>query len=274
MGGLAPAPTIFVSALVEAAAGLAFLYAGFAFWRSRAPGARGVAAGAFALWWTLAGAYDLLSSVLDALSGLGALTLGTVVAMHTGQVALGSLSLAALVYYLLYLFTGRRRWVIPIVALYVLTGIAGLLYDARRQPVAILDTDWRTDVVYAVPPDAMRPTFAAILLLPPILGGLAYAGLSRRARDAAARRRMVLLGIALAGWFTAALVAEIVSIPFWQFATRGGIGLIAAGLVLRAYSTMALQGAGAGDAEPVWAARAMESEDRAQRLEYRVRQLI
>jgi hypothetical protein len=262
-----------LSAALEAVAGVAFLYAGRVFWRSREPGA-GAAARAFSGWWSLAGSYDIVSSAFDVAAAVGGVPFPFFLAGKLLQVATGSLSLACLAYYLVFLFTGKRSWVIPVVTLYVVTGLLGLVAAWRRHPYAIAATSWRADLAYALPFDPASVAVVSVLLLPPVLGGLAYASLSRWVEAPEAKRRMVLVGLAMAAWFSGALAAEVVKDPFWQFVTRSGVGIVVAGIVLAAYARHKLPIASASHADPARAARSAAHGSREHELAGRVRELV
>ncbi|HEX2021667.1 MAG TPA: hypothetical protein VHH36_03090 [Candidatus Thermoplasmatota archaeon] len=223
--------TLLLSGLVQVAAGLAFAYGGARFWRSRPASARHGAARAFTLWWLVSGAYN----VLAAATAFGFADLDVHLAAQLVLVALAAVCLAGLAYYFLYLASGSRAWLGPVVAFYAAVGGATLAYVLRCGPEGVLVTDWRVDLVYRDPLSPVATGIVLLFLLPQVAGALAYALLARRAEDPVARFRMRLVGGATAAWFLAALAAELWRHPFWQFMTRAVVGLAVAAAIVLAY---------------------------------------
>ena len=197
---------------------------------------RGAAARAFVAYWVACGGFNLLHATLSALAAFGVAPLALhLVAKDVGYV-LAATGLGGLAFYLLYLFTGSRRWLLPTFAFYTLLCAATVYYSHARGPQGVVVEGWKTDLAYAEPLSEPATLIVLMFLLPQVVGALAYGTLAWRAREPIQRYRAAVLGTAIFVWFASALAAEIARAPFWQFVTRLVIGLAVAVLVVLAYS--------------------------------------
>lgn len=145
----------------------------------------------------------------------------------TSVVALGALAA-----YFVFMFTGSR-WAVPVtVALYVVVLVLGSWNHAQSNPVDIRLTRWGFEPVYANPPGgplAAAPALAA--LLPAIGGSIAFVVLGLRS-SGPTRQRGILVGTALALWFSTVLaidsgaITSDAGILLSKFVSLAGIGAI------------------------------------------------
>ncbi|HEX2021650.1 MAG TPA: hypothetical protein VHH36_03005 [Candidatus Thermoplasmatota archaeon] len=229
--------TLLASGLVNLVAGAAFVRVGLHFRRRPAEPANRLAVRAFAAYWIGVGLYvSSWGGVLDVLASFGVAPFGLFLAARYASLPIACAALGALMFYFAFLFTGRRAWIWISALAYAATLAAGAWYVWARDPVGVSVQAWRTDLAYASPFGS--PALNAIVLmlvLPPMLGALAYATLARRAPTDAARRRILLVSAALFLWNGSALFARLSDDDFWQLVTRPVAGLAAAALALYAY---------------------------------------
>lgn len=228
--------TLLLTSAVSAVAAVAFLYAGRAFWRTRPKGQRGPAARAFVTYWWASAAYHLLTAALGLLGAFALTPFDLFLAARYVAVVLAGTCLTGLAFYVLYLFTGRRAWLWPTIAFYAAVGLSTMYYLNARRPIGVLVEPWKVDLLYSEPLSGVATAIVLMLLLPQIVGALAYGTLAWRVREPEQRFRVGVIATAIFVWFASALAAEISREPFWQFVTRPGIGLAVAALVVLAYS--------------------------------------
>lgn len=191
----------------------------------------------FSLWWgalalNLAGvAVTYFLGAVDALTFEAQLT-----ASHVQRLLL-SLSMTGLVAYLLFVLTGKdhARWLAVVYGVYYALSVYAMLY---ARPDGVFVGNWRTDLTYA---GESLPWFSAVslavIVLPPIGCGIAFAVASRRAEDATTRYRMRVVAFAVVFWWAVAVLAgqrALLDVDAVQAGHRF-LSLFAALLVLAAY---------------------------------------
>jgi hypothetical protein len=148
------------------------------------------------------------------------------------------LALWGLLYYLIYLFTGNRRSLAPLTLFYIIYYALLVYYITASIPESIDMERWRTTLAYRAP--LTGPFFVillVLLLLPQIIGGLAYFTLYFRVREATQKYRILLVSWSIIIWFLTpflALAGGIAEQDWWQWVSRF-IGLAAALTILMAY---------------------------------------
>jgi hypothetical protein len=151
------------------------------------------------------------------------------------------IALFGLMYYLLYLFTGSRRLLVPLSLFYIAYYILIMYYVQAREPVAVVVGRWNASLQYAKP--AEGPLFVAALLLlvfPQIIGSLAYFTLYFRVQTLTQKYRILLVSWSILIWFLSALLASIAGLgqqDWWQVTSRL-IGLFASLAILLAYDPL------------------------------------
>jgi hypothetical protein len=148
------------------------------------------------------------------------------------------IALWGLLYYLIYLFTGNSRSRVPLAIFYIIYYFMLVYYITTSVPSDITVGRWNTTLTYRA--QQTGPFFViliALLLLPQIIGGLAYFTLYFRVAEATQKYRVLLVSWSIIVWFLSPLVAlagGLVEQDGWQFASRF-IGLAAALAILMAY---------------------------------------
>ncbi len=201
------------------------------------PGAR-FAWQLFGLWWYCLAATTLLGGILHLLGAFNIVSLPLFVALTYVNILLICIALWGLLYYLVYLFTGSRRFLILLTIFYVLYYVLLVYYITASDPARVEITRWRTQLVYAHPLTGPFFTLALVLLVfPQILAALAYFTLFFRVREATQRYRILLVSWCVILWFGSAFAASAAGLSredWWQIVSRL-IGLGAAMGILFAY---------------------------------------
>lgn len=196
------------------------------------------ARGAFSMWW-YAIALTTLSKAIATLAGaLGYRDVGFHVASQIATMLLLSVALCGLVYYLVFLFTGSARALVPLATAYAAFFALTVYFLATSDIAGVTLGRWNVGLEFASEPATLpRLLIFAFIALPELGGALAYATLLRRTRDPAKRYRIALVSTGIALWALCSLVIGANTLPetdVLQVALRLAI-LAAIGLVLAAY---------------------------------------
>ncbi len=192
----------------------------------------------FGLWWYCLAATTLLGSIQYLLGAFNMASLPFFVALTYVNILLICIALWGLLYYLVYLFTGSQRFLVPLTIFYVLYYLLLVYYITASGPAGVEITRWTTRLVYADPIPGLFFTLILVLLVfPQILAALAYFTLFFRMREATQRYRVLLVSWCIILWFGSSFAASLTGLSaedWWQMASRL-IGLGAALGILCAY---------------------------------------
>jgi hypothetical protein len=248
--------TLLLDALFQVVTGVVYAYVGRVTARRRVEGEGKLAADLFALWWYALGAITASGAITRVLAWSGVRDVGIFAAVTHVSLLVLCVALWALLYYLVYLFTGNRRWLVPLSAFYVVYYLAMLYYVVLRQPIGVTVTDWAVKLEYANPaPVVSTAVIVLLLIVPPLVGAAGYARLFWRVTEPTQRYRIGMVSFTLLGWFGSALGAYGTGIstdPWWQAVSRL-IGLAAALLIYAAYRPP-------GWVQRRWGVRSIEAE--------------
>ncbi len=201
------------------------------------PGAR-FAWRSFGLWWYSLAATTLVGGILHLLGAFNIVSLPLFVALTYVNILLICIALWGLLYYLVYLFTGSQRFLIPLTIFYVLYYVLLVYSITVSDPARVEIGRWTTQLVYAHPLTGPFFSLALVLLVfPQILASLAYFTLFFHVREATQRYRVLLVSWCIILWFGSAFVASVAGLSrenWWQIVSRL-IGLGAAMGILFAY---------------------------------------
>ena len=232
-------PTLLFSAFFALLAASIYTYVG---WRlskrvilsSRAQ----LAWGSFTLWWYGLAATTSVSAFLSLLGAVGITNLPLFVTATYINLLIICLALCGLLYYLIYLFTGNSRSLILLAIFYLIYYILLVYYITASTPIGVKVGRWNTPLVFH---SQLTGTFFVIisllLLLPQIIGGLAYFTLYFRVSDMTQKYRILLVSWSIIIWFLSSLLAQtggLAQEEWWQLVSRF-IGLAAALTILIAY---------------------------------------
>jgi hypothetical protein len=201
------AVTLYVSAGLALATAAGFGTVGRLVLRrgSRSPS---VALASFAaFWWSAAVIWA--DQGLAALAGAtGQASLPLLRALDQAVTGFYCLAAASLLFYVLYLLTGKQRSLGPIL-LYYLALFVALRYRVESAlPVRVDVGDWQANVVYAEPLQGAVYTLLVALMVVPLLAAIvAYGALAFRVQDASARYRIACVTLGLLVWVTTEALA-------------------------------------------------------------------
>lgn len=232
-------PTLLVDAAFSLVVAILYAYVGSKLGRRRVEGTGRRAVVLFSVWWYALAGTSAITAFMSFLGSIDALTLPLYVAATYVNILLICLALWGLLYYLVYLFTGREGTLIPLGVFYVLYYLSLVYLIAAYQPAEVVVERWRTRLVYENP--VQGPVAVALLLLllvPQLLGALAYFTLYFRVDDPTQKYRVAVVSWSILVWFGSALAGSLVGVAehydWYQLVSRL-IGLLAAVAILLAY---------------------------------------
>lgn len=230
--------TLLAAAAFALAAAALYAYVGRQVRRRRVSPEAQRAATLFGVWWLGLAGTTAVGGIQSALAAAGLVTTPLVVTLTYLNIFVICVALWALLYYLLYIFTGRPGILAPLSAFYVAYYVLLVYYITSSRPVGIEVRRWTVQLVYAVPlQGGLFTVVLALLVFPQIIGALAYFTLFFKVRERTQRYRITLVSWAIIVWFGSAFVGASTGASQaddWQLASRA-IGLGAALAVLVAY---------------------------------------
>lgn len=219
--------------------GVLFGYVGLRLRRRRVEGDAALAWSLFVQWWLGLSALTLLGGGQRILSRAGFHDPAVHLTISYVSFLLLVYALWALLYYLVYLFTGDRRILFPISVFYIayyililyLAASGGYHYDASTGEMAYAEQ----------PPPALLVAAVLLLVVPQLMGAMAYFRLFFKTREPTQRYRIGLVAGSILAWFGTTILGYIPAgdvtlsgLPAWPVVTRL-VGLVAALVILAAY---------------------------------------
>ena len=192
----------------------------------------------FTVWWYGLAVTTLIGGFQNLFSALGLTSLSLFVTAAYINILAACIALFGLLYYLIYLFTGNRRSLPTLAILYIIYYVLLVYYTTASIPDSVKVGRWGTTLIYRAP--LTGPFFvilAVLLLLPQIIGSIAYFTLYFRVTDVTQKYRILLVSGSIIVWFVssyAALAGGFAQQDWWQLASRL-IGLAAPLTILMAY---------------------------------------
>lgn len=182
----------------------------------------------FAFWWYALG---LLALVQGLASVFGAFDITEswpyVLTLHLGN-AVQVVALWALLYYVVYVYTGRRGFFWPLTAFYAVV-LVGILYYIQsivnNQNPSVIITEWDAGLdVDIARGDPILQLLLAALIVPQLGALIAYFTIMLRAKDREQRFRVLVISASLFIWLASSYVASAtatINEAFWAVAGRG-----------------------------------------------------
>ena len=232
-------PTLLFSGLLSVLSAGIYCYVGLVLnRRNSSSSASRLAWKLFVVWWyALAGA-TLASASMNILGAFGIAHLPLFVTLSQFNLLATCVALFGLLYYLLYLFSGDRRWLAPLFVFYIAYYLYLIYFVQASVPVSVSVEPWRTRLIYQEQIDGPLTTILLLLLLfPQIIGSLVYFTLFFRVETPTQKYRILLVSWSIIIWFLSAFVANIFGLSqlaWWQVLSRL-ISLTAALMILIAY---------------------------------------
>lgn len=231
--------TLVLSALFALLAASIYAYVGWRLSKRLIPSSESrLAWQSFTVWWYGLAATTLIGGLLNLFGVLGLTILPLFITATYVNILVICIALLGLLYYLIYLFTGNSRLFMPLAIFYTVYYVLLVYYITASIPENINMEPWRTSLAYRTP--LTGPFFAILifmLLVPQIVGGLAYFTLYFRVPEVTQKYRVLLVSWSIIIWFLspfAAIAGGLEDRDWWQIASRL-IGLAAALTILMAY---------------------------------------
>lgn len=192
---------------------------------------------AFAVWWLGLAVTILPGALLYVAAAFGFTDLALQLTYaHLQRLAL-VVALVGLMRYLGFVVWGRDL-LRPATAFYALVFVFSVFTLHLSQPVDVLVTPWRTDLVRAATnPGWVRLVSFLVIVVPPVVGALAYFRVFFRVEDRSLRYRVALVSWTLVVWWVVGVVAgQRVALGFDEFQLLNRVvGLFAALVIVAAY---------------------------------------
>lgn len=189
---------------------------------SRTGSTRGtqLAGSMFGLWWYALAASTAVSGFADLLVIFADAPLRLRVGLELVNLVAICMGLAGLLFYLVFLYTGRPIWFWPLTIFYALYCGTLLRTLMRWEPVGVAVGAWETSVVYARSASEATTLWLLFLLIgPQLLASLALFALSTRLPASASRVRLLVVATAIFAWFGSTFLAMafgVSSNPVWE----------------------------------------------------------
>jgi hypothetical protein len=231
--------TLILSALFALLAASLYAYIGWRLGKRvvATSGAR-LAWQSFTLWWYGLAAITLIGGFQSLLGAWGLTILPVFVTAAYVNILVICIALGGLLYYLIYLFTGNSRWLVPLIIFYIVYYVLLVYFITASTPENINLESWSTALDYRTP--IRGPFFAIVIILlivPHIIGGLSYFLLFFRVQEVTQKYRIFLVSWSIIIWFLSpviGLAGGFSESDWWQLVSRI-IGLGAALTILMAY---------------------------------------
>ena len=195
----------------------------------------------FVIWWYALATSTLIGALLTLLGALRMIALPLFITLTEFNLLALCIGLYGLMYYLLYLFTGSRRLLVPLTLFYIGYYILVIYFVQSRNPVDVSVGRWNATLQYEKA--AEGPLFLVALLLlifPQVIGSLAYFTLYFRVKTSTQKYRIILVSWSIIIWFMSGFLASISGLgqqDWWQIVSRL-IALSASLAILLAYDPL------------------------------------
>jgi hypothetical protein len=230
--------TLLFAASTAAASALVYGLVGFQFARRSVSEEAKEAQYGFAVWWGGLGALTFLGAIPTLMAAFGVTHFVFHIVVTYVALWVLCLALGGLLYYLVFVFTGSRVWLWPILGGYLALYLWLLFVISSANPVGVDVETWSTTLDYETPiADSVTSILLLVLIVPAIVGALGYLSLAFRLKAPEARFRAVAVPVVLIAWLGSSLVASALDLnenQWWPFISRF-IGLFAAVLIYFAY---------------------------------------
>jgi hypothetical protein len=231
--------TLLISTLLSLIAAGTYAYVGW--WLSKrvvSSAQARLAWQSFTIWWYALAVTTLIRSFQNLLGALEMIDLTLFITANYISILATCIALWGLLYYLIYLFTGNSRSLVPLTIFYMIYYVFLVYYITASMPNNVEITRWDTNLSYENTLDGpLFVTLIVLLLLPQIIGGFAYFTIYFRVSDVTQRYRILLVSWSIIVWFLSpvlGLAGGLSEQDWWQLASRL-IGLGAASAILIAY---------------------------------------
>ncbi len=220
---------------------LSFLSAGIYFYvgrvlssrRQTTPGAS-MAWSMFVTWWYALALATLMGGLLSLFGAFGIIGLPLFTTITILNLLTTCVALTGLLFYLLYLYTGKATLIWPVGIFYFLYYGLLIYFLEASNPIGVNVNRWNTTMQYQNQYLIHGPLLLIVYMLlvfPQIIGSLAYFMLFFQVKAKTQRYRILLVSWSIIIWFLSAFLVTIAGLAqqdWWQIANR----LIALGAAL------------------------------------------
>ena len=161
----------------------------------------------FGLWWFSLSVYAVVGATTDLLAAVGVETFAVAIAFHYMQMIALCIGLWGLVYYVAFLFTGKRGLLLPLAIFYSLYYAVLLFIVTLGRPSNVVIETWRSGVEYAQPFLEAWST-ALLLVLPAVVAVGTYLLLYFQSESRLARYRITLVSASALAWSASLVIRE------------------------------------------------------------------
>lgn len=164
----------------------------------------------FVAWWVLIGCNKLLSAAAGLGAAQGWIGADGFIAIIFVNLAVLAVSLACLMSYLLYLFTGSMRSTVWVAVGYLVFYVLLTYNTAAGQPNGVAIGPWKaTHTTASQAPGLVRLLVLVLLFVPQIVGASLYASLRNKLTAPTARYRVTLVPVAIVAWSLSILLVAL-----------------------------------------------------------------
>ena len=235
-------PTLMFGAALSILSAVIYFYVGRVLSRRRVanPDAR-LAWMLFVTWWYALAGSTLIGAILSLLGAFNIAGLPLFITLTQVNLLAICIALFGLMYYLIYLFTGRQSLLVPLIVFYIVYYILVVYYVQARMPVGVSVGRGSATLQYELP--AEGPLYVAVLVLlifPQVIGSLFYFTLYFRVKTVTQKYRILLVSWSILIWFMSAFLASLAGLSeqdWWQVTSRL-IALSASLAILLAYDPL------------------------------------
>lgn len=242
--------TLVLSSFLVLGVSILYFIVGRAVLDPTAPRPERVARSAFGLWWFCLAASTAKGAIQKVLATSAIHDIAIYASLEYIGLAFLFVGLAGLMYYLLYLYTGRTWVIYPISIFYGLFLLVGFYVVTLQNAVGLEVGTWSVGLEYAHEVDALLINLLLGALILPLIGGVLLYFLLYFMVDAPVqKKRILLVGGALLFWFGTsgiAIAANLSDLALWGLVSRV-IAFIAALIILYAFTLLEKRHKGQAD---------------------------
>jgi hypothetical protein len=209
---------------------LAFLSASIYFYvgrvlshRHQSSSGAGMAWLMFVTWWYALALATLTGGMLSLLGAFGIIGLPLFITVTIINLLTTCVGLFGLVFYLLYLYTGRASLIWPLGIFYFFYyGLLVYVVEAS-DPIGVTVNRWSTNLQFQSIRGPLVVLVLILLVFPQILGSLAYFMLFFQVKDKTQKYRILLVSWSIIIWFLSAFLASVAGLSqqdWWQVISR------------------------------------------------------
>jgi hypothetical protein len=216
--------TLALAGIYGVAVSFVYALAGRLAWKRRQEGRGQLAGGMFAIWWWALGLATFVGALMNLAGSTGDPDFTLVLSLSYFNLWLVLIGLAGLLFYLVYVYTGRMWTIYPIFGGYFLLYVWLVYIINENRAIGVDVRRWSVQVEYEKTLDSTSTlVFVLALILPTMIASVAYFLLAFRFKEREIRYRIFLIAPSLFVWFGASLAASLAGVSqqdWWQVTSR------------------------------------------------------